>query len=233
MSATARVGRMRCQVKDGTGSWATIRGIRSLDFAPVTAEFADSSGFENNGYSSQEVVSGSWGATIGIWRRILTGGLYPAEQEYIRLQSFAMFGEASRLEYRFFDSNGGPEAFTGFAFTAYKQDSGDWKGLQSATVTLMGDGALSIITNPASGALVPVVRLVTPTGAAVGDLVTIYGENFTGTTGVTIDGATVVKFRVQSDNQITALVPATVSGAANVIVTNAAGASTAYAYTAA
>jgi len=47
---TARNARMRTQVYI-SGVPTTIRGVNSLDFPPVTAEMADSSSFENNGYA--------------------------------------------------------------------------------------------------------------------------------------------------------------------------------------
>ncbi|NCD23919.1 MAG: hypothetical protein EOL90_13430, partial [Spartobacteria bacterium] len=82
-------------------------------------------------------------------------------------------------------------------------------------------------------AAVPLIVSVLPSGGAPGEMVTITGSRFTGTTGITIDAAAVVEFEVVSDTKIAALIPATVTGAADVVVTNAAGASAAYAYTAA
>ena len=49
----------------------------------------------------------------------------------------------------------------------------------------------------------------------------------------TIDTKTVLEFEVISDTKIAALIPAAVSGASDVVVTNASGASSAFAYTAA
>ena len=72
-----------------------------------------------------------------------------------------------------------------------------------------------------------------PNPAAVGDLVTIKGTRFTGTTAVTIDGNAADDFTVVDSETIVAVVPAGTSGAADVIVTNGVGGSTAYSYTAA
>lgn len=234
---TKRVSRFRTQVETSAGVWATLRRVKSLDLPPVNMEFADSSGFENDGYSSQEIVAASWQATIGIWAGVDGSGLALAEQEFVRLASFFPFangGNGSRLHWRFFDKNGGVEAFDGFAYTSWKYDSGDWKALAPATITAMGDGPLTIITNPLTGSLAPEIVTVLPTGKTVGDLVKIIGNKFTASTitGITIDGQAVLKFTVDSDNVITAVIPASVAGAANVIVTNAAGASNTYAYTA-
>jgi len=82
---------------------------------------------------------------------------------------------------------------------------------------------------------VPVVSSVAgnPDPAAPGDLVTIKGTRFTGATAVTMDGVAVPEFTVVDSETIVAVVPAGVSGAADVVVTNATGNSTAYSYTAA
>lgn len=80
---------------------------------------------------------------------------------------------------------------------------------------------------------VPSISAVSPSGETVGDLVTVTGAYFTGTTGITFDGEAVVSYTVISDTVISLIIPAAVTGAADVIVTNAAGASDAYAYTAA
>jgi hypothetical protein len=70
-----------------------------------------------------------------------------------------------------------------------------------------------------------------PNPAAEGDLVTIKGTRFTGTTAVTIDGTPVDDFTVVDSETIVAVLPAGDAGAADVLVTNGVGASTAYSYT--
>ncbi|NCU41026.1 hypothetical protein EOL73_04725 [Candidatus Saccharibacteria bacterium] len=98
------------------------------------------------------------------------------------------------------------------------------------TATISGTGYFPDV---ALEAAVPLIVSVLPSGGAPGEMVTITGSRFTGTTGITIDAEAVVEFEVVSDTKIAALIPATVTAAADVVVTNAAGASAAYAYTAA
>lgn len=94
-------------------------------------------------------------------------------------------------------------------------------------------GVKAYIYGDAGSGVAPTITSVLPSGETVGDLVTITGANFTGTTGVTIDSETVLNYVVVSDSKIVAEIPASVSGAAAVVVTNATGASSAYSYTAA
>lgn len=84
-----------------------------------------------------------------------------------------------------------------------------------------------------SATALPTIADATPSGGAPGDLLKITGSRFTGTTGITIDGATVLDFVVDDFSTIYAIIPAAVTGAAAIIVTNAAGASDPFAYTAA
>lgn len=81
-----------------------------------------------------------------------------------------------------------------------------------------------------SAAAVPTISSDEPAsvGTAGGDLVTLRGTNFTGTTGATVDGDAVTEFIVVDDQTLVITVPAQTAGTYNVIVTNATGASAAY-----
>ena len=84
-----------------------------------------------------------------------------------------------------------------------------------------------------SPSTLPVISAITPSGGAVGDVVKVSGTRFVGVTGITMDAVTVTDYQVHDSGTIYLAIPATVAGAADVVVTTSAGASTAYAYTAA
>lgn len=77
----------------------------------------------------------------------------------------------------------------------------------------------------------PVILSVTPAGQSGGDQVVITGYNFTGMSGVTIDGTAVVSPLLANDETIIAAIPAGAAGDADVIVTTADGSSAAVSYT--
>lgn len=83
----------------------------------------------------------------------------------------------------------------------------------------------------AGTAPVPTISTVLPSGAAAAQLVTITGDYFTGATAVTFSGVAAADFELVSATKIVASLPAGSAGSAPVIVTNAAGASAAKAYT--
>jgi len=98
--------------------------------------------------------------------------------------------------------------------------------------TLNSDGVVEIITSPIAGNGAPIIESVGPALQTVGDQLVVRGYNFLGTTAITIDGVNVVERVVVDANTIVFVIPAAVSGVAPIVVTNAAGASTAFAYTA-
>lgn len=78
---------------------------------------------------------------------------------------------------------------------------------------------------------VPLITAATPSGQAATEIVTIVGSRFTGVTAVTFGGTAATAFQVLSDHLLVATVPAGTAGSAAILVTNAAGASAAFAYT--
>lgn len=234
--STLKVADTRVQVETATGVWTTIRGIRSLDFPPITAEMGDTSGFENDGYASAEPVAASWSATVGIWRKAEDiGGALFSEHEFIRLGANTVFNGASRMHFRFFDKNARTEAYDGYGYVTWKAGSGDWKSFKPIDIAIAGDGALTTITNPLIASQVPdaLTANVLPTAQTAGNLVVIKGNNMIGTTGLTVNAVAVGagKFTVLNANTLAFIMPAGSAGAGNIVITNAAGPSATITYT--
>lgn len=116
--------------------------------------------------------------------------------------------------------------FTGTVKIPAKPDIG---GEAGATVTWTFDTRLDLVGEPVlddATTLVPKIAVISPASTAALKVIQISGSRFSGTTAVTVKGTT-APFTILSDNQLAVYVPATVAGAAPVIVTNAAGASVA------
>lgn len=100
--------------------------------------------------------------------------------------------------------------------------------------TLANDGVVDqLTTSPIAGTGEPLLESASPSGQATGDLIVVRGYRLGSTVSATIDGQTVAELRVVDDSTVVLLIPATVSGAAPIIVTNSVGASNALDYTAA
>lgn len=96
-----------------------------------------------------------------------------------------------------------------------------------------GRGGVFQIFRSGLVATVPVITSALPTAATAGTQITITGTGFTGVTGaasVKLGATNASAYTVVSDSIIVATMPAGSAGAANIVVTNATGPSTAYSY---
>lgn len=116
---------------------------------------------------------------------------------------------------------------------AYSEANTGYADKGVVTFTLASDGVVPQIVSPLKSGGAPIIESATPAGQTVGDQIVLRGYKFTGTTGITMDAATVTEFVVVDDYTVVLVIPATVAGAADITVTNAVGASTAFSYTAA
>jgi hypothetical protein len=215
---------------DGT-NWVPFKGIQ--DFSPQENPTTQSTAtYDNNGFDSFEKTLTGWGITIKA-NRPTTAGVFDPGQELVRAAQF-QFGDAARVYIRYYDRNGAAGAKSGRALIEWNQSKTGVADVEEVTATFKGDGVLSDITNPYNATAVPVITTATPSGVAVGGLVRIQGANFTGTvstTGVKFGATNATTWDVVSDSLIEAVMPAGSAGAGNITVTNAAGASPAFAYT--
>lgn len=229
-SAFAR--RFKVDVSTDNTTWINLKGIN--DLAPsenATLQPADT--YDTNGFNSFEKTM-TGGKLVAKVLRPTTAGI-PSDpgQDLVDNTRF-QFGTAARIYVRWYDRNGGTEAFSMYALVDWNQSKSGVTDLDEVTITFTADGVVSPITNPYAASAAPVILSVTPSGAAAGALVTIVGQNFTGTvptTGVKVGGTNATNWVVQSDTQIVATMPAGSAGATTVVVTNGVGASAGFAYT--
>lgn len=156
-------------------------------------------------------------------------GTYQEELQYL-LDKAQMLDADNRVQLRVFDTLGADFAFEGYFNLEYSRPStGDedagWFGFTAASY-----GGVEAIENPAED-LDPGIITALPAGKSVGDYLQIHGRNFTGMTGVTIDGIAVVAPELVDDRNIIAKVPVAAAGSAPIVVTTPEGASVARAYT--
>ncbi|MCP1414407.1 phage tail tube protein [Paenarthrobacter sp. A20] len=215
---------------DGT-NWLPFKGM--TDFAPTENPTTQSTAdYDSDGFDSFEKTLTGWQLVAKANRKV-NAGVFDPGQELVRARQFK-FGDEARIWVRWYDRNGAPEARSGRALVEWNQSKTGVADIEEVTATFKGDGALEDIDNPHEDADTPVIASATPSGAAAGTTVTIQGANFTGTvptTGVKFGATNASNWQVISDSLISAVVPAGSAGAANIVVTNAEGASTAFPYT--
>lgn len=99
--------------------------------------------------------------------------------------------------------------------------------------TLANDGVVEkLAVSPIAGSGAPILETASPAGQTVGDLIVVRGYRLGSTVSATIDGQPVLEMRVVDDNTIVLLIPASVAGAAPIVITNGVGASNTLAYAA-
>lgn len=229
-TSTALARRFRLQVNTGTTVapvWTTTTGM--TDFKPkIAPKMTDDSDYETDGWDSSEKTSQGWSVEATVLLKDDGSGTFNAGVDKMRQASYA-FGDASRVEVRWFDKDGKPEAFQGTGIVEWERASTGNTDLDGAKVTVTGRGALTQIANPliADPAADPAVTSVSPNtgGIAGGTLVTISGINFSGATAVTFGAVAATSFRVISPSVISAVTPAKSAGVADVVVTTPNGTS--------
>ncbi len=222
--------RFRVQVSADNATWINVGGVTDLNpQISNTTQSADD--YDTNGWAAIEKTAQSFVVTIRALRKTAPGGIFDAGQEIVRAAQL-QFGDAARVYVRWFDRNGGSEAFQGRAVVQYAPAQTGVDDLDAVTITLTGDGMLATIANPYSASTsAPFVTAVTPTGQGSGKAVQIAGSGFTGATAVSFGGTNAMSYSVINDQSIVAVLPTGAAGTANVVVTTPVAASAQFAYT--
>lgn len=221
----------------GTASWLPILGATNVVFNPDAAHLEDDSDYDSGGFMSQTKTATAWTATMTLARKVLTSDAtaYDPGQEHLRTKSIGKVGPSATVTVRIYEMQpDGPrvEAYTGKATVSWQPQGGAMTALDTVQVALTGQGQLAPISHPDTGSVVPTQSAVTlPAGqttvhTAGGDTIIVTGNHFTGTTGITVGGTAATSFVVVSDGEVAITTPAHTAGAAVIVITNAAGAST-------
>lgn len=135
--------------QDGS-DYIAIRAMNSVkpDIADTTQDDTD---FESDGWGSDTKTLLKWSLALGLIRKIgQISSNYDPGQEAIRAAS-DQFGTAGVVRVRWYDRDGGPEAYWGYASVSWSPDGGDATKLDTATVTLNGQGKRNDLSpNPAA-----------------------------------------------------------------------------------
>lgn len=213
-----------------TATWTQVRAAQRV--APtVNNTTQDATDHDNEGWGADAVTLRKWQIAVDLLRKVGTGEIYDPGQEFLRTAADSL----DTVHVRWYDrSNANGEAYEGWAIVQWTPASGGPEGLQLVNVVLLGQGARTVIANPTEAAVIPTITAATPTAAATGALVTITGTAFTGTSGaagVKFGATNATNYVVLDNHTIVATMPTGTAGSAPITVTNAVGASAAFAYT--
>lgn len=218
-----------------SGTWVNITGDLN-NFNPVpTGVRVNRENYGQKASSSSQKIADNYVLTWTTEGVRGANGMFVPAQAAIRelLKIGRRKGDANLVEAQWFDAlDDDIPAFQGKFSVEWTDTNTGFADGAAWSFTLTSDGTVDQITSPIATSL-PIIESVTPSGKTVGDVIYILGYKFTGVTGITIDGQAVAEYQLLGDGTIAAVIPATVAGAAPVIVTTPGGASAAYSYTAA
>lgn len=141
----------KLDVNTGTVSvpvWTPVRAIGELK-TTVESNMEDDSDYDSDGWASESKTQMKWTLETKVLRKIgVTSSNYDPGQEALRAAA-DQFGSAGTPQVRWYDRDGGPEAYSGFASVSWEPEGGEAKDLDTVTIKLSGQGKRTLITNPA------------------------------------------------------------------------------------
>jgi hypothetical protein len=242
-SQVARDFIVEMRVAGTTGAYQPLT-LKNVDLTGDDANMEAENRYSDGGYARSNKTGTGWNvtATVPIATLASDATTYDAATVYLLNTIEGALGTAALVDIRFYEWNtsaASPRVYArqGLATAAIKLNFGDPTANRDATLTFTGQGALNKITHPYPlAAIAPVINSITPGSgttfaAAGGTTFRMLGNHFTGVTTVTFGGTAATSFVIWSDGEITGVAPAKTAGAVNVVATNPAGASAAFAVT--
>jgi len=220
-----------------SGVFENVTGdANNLAAVPSAVTFAREN-YGNKGLPAIEKVGDSWVVTFDVEAVRDSSGVIAQAWLSALITVSQSSGTANKVDAQVFDGRDenlkAIEGSFSVAAADLSSTSTGYADKGAYRFTLTSNGVVSLVTSPIAGTGEPIIESATPTLQTVGDQLVIRGYKFTGTTGITIGSVAVVEFIVVDDYTLVPVIPATVSGAAAIVVTNATGDSASFAYVAA
>lgn len=132
----------------GSPTWTPVNGLNEFTPNPMIASIQDDDVYENEGYLGKTKTALGHSAEAKLLRKKSpASGVYDTGQEFLRSKAKTL-GTSSKIEARYYDRDGGPEAYQGWFEVEWAPEGGATTDLETVTVTLHGDGVLDDIANP-------------------------------------------------------------------------------------
>lgn len=130
--------------------WTRVGGVTEFN-DPLNPNLEDDSDYDT-AWGSKTKTQLTWQAVLKVVRRHNPDDPtdYDSGQEAFRAKS-TLFGGDGVAEIRWYDRDGGPEAYQGMGEVTYQRAGGASTVLDFVTITVDGKGERSDIDNPAAG----------------------------------------------------------------------------------
>lgn len=134
---------------DTVAEWTRVRAINELK-PTIDSSLEDDSDYDSDGWTSQTKTSMGWKLEMKMVRKVGFETKAPDPgQEKVRLAA-DQFGVDGTVHVRWYDRDGGPEAYEGYGTVTWAPDGGGVAALDTASCTITGQGARTAIDNPAA-----------------------------------------------------------------------------------
>ncbi|WUI02109.1 IPT/TIG domain-containing protein [Spirillospora sp. NBC_00431] len=128
--------------------WTPVRAIGELK-PNIESNMEDDSDYDSDGWASETKTQMKWSLETKVLRKVgVTSENYDPGQEALRAAA-DQFGSPGTPQVRWYDRDGGPEAYSGFASVSWEPEGGEAKDLDTVTIKMSGQGKRTTITNPA------------------------------------------------------------------------------------
>lgn len=208
--------------------WQYLFGVEELK--PVFEQrMENDEGYDDDGGNRDAITGSAERLEITLKRRRDGSGAYNTTQEYLRLKARAANSLDGEVHIRWYDLDGGPEAYDARALVTWLPNGGNGAARDTVAVVLRVQGKAVVITNPTLDPDPIVTALIPATGIDDGgNQVVIKGKNFTGVTGVSFGANPATSYVAvpgSEDTRIVAVAPAGTAGTVQVTVTTPEGTS--------
>lgn len=130
----------------GDIEWVPVGGLNS--FNPGLEEtFQDTTEFGNDGAGSQDKTGYTWAPVLGLVQK-QQGNFKMDPGQQILFDCVGKIGPGSKVFYRQYERDGGPENYEGIVSPQWAPSEGDPTAIRNVSVTCHGDGPRYKIDNP-------------------------------------------------------------------------------------
>lgn len=149
VQTTTLAKKWKFQVSTDSGTtYIDVKGL--TNFQPALDQTTqDDSDYDSGDWGSDVVTQLKWSLVASVDRKTTSGYTEDAGQAVLRTAA-EQTGADGIVYVRWYDRNGGPEAYTGVGNVKWSEKGGGTADLSSVDITVMGRGERTAITNPAA-----------------------------------------------------------------------------------
>jgi len=146
-TSLAKKWKFQCS-SDGGTTYIDVKGVTNFQPA-IAATTQDDSDYDSGDWGSDVVTQLKWSLVATVDRKTTSGYTEDPGQKALRLAA-QQTGSAAVVYVRWYDRNGGLEAYSGVGNVQWNEKGGGTADKSTVDITVMGRGERTTIANPAA-----------------------------------------------------------------------------------